>query len=82
MTEPTPRYYVEYPGAEYRYRRSLTCGWTRSENPMSKWATTDNHDWDYAGLPVRIRDQYEADMAAALAIATADGINQAIGDDI
>lgn len=81
-TEPTPRYYVEFPRADYRYRRR-SAGWTRSENPMSKWRGTDMHNWDYvdyADLPASIVTQYEADKAALnQATDTQHGINAAIG---
>ena len=84
--EPTPRYYTERPTADYRYRRTLSGDWTRSENPMSKWTGYDKHNWDdvdYADLPDRVREQYEADKAALdLTIKTQAGINAALFGEV
>ena len=81
VTEPTPLYYVEYPGADHRYRRQ-SAGWTRSANPMSKWTDCDKHDWDYvdyADLPLRVRDQYEADKAALNQALSQNDMHAALG---
>jgi len=78
MTQTTPQYYVAYLHADHRYRMNGQGNWVKSENPMSRWQTTDLHDWDYVeseDVPQAVIDQHTAHLERA----TADGINLAIG---